>query len=115
MSRRYRIFFTPAPRRDLEALDDRLVATESIEIAERVLAEISQRITGFVEFPERGSIPYDLRTIGRQMTRQIVVRRNRMLYRGIEDAVVVLLIADGHRDMQTLLSLRLLTPPDSRR
>ncbi len=38
-----------------------------------------------------------------------------MLYRGIEDAVVVLLIADGHRDMQTLLSLRLLTPPDSRR
>ncbi|KQN26540.1 hypothetical protein ASE86_10620 [Sphingomonas sp. Leaf33] len=115
MNRRYRIFFTPAARRDLEALDDYLVVTESVEVAERILSEIARRIAALEEFPERGSIPDDLRTIGRQSTRQIVAGRNRILYRVIDDTVIVTLIADGRRDMQTLLRQRLLTPPGSLR
>ena len=58
--------------------------------------------------PERGSVPKELRSLGVKDYRQSFFKPYRVIYRVVEQQVVVYLIADGRRDMQTLLARRLL-------
>jgi toxin ParE1/3/4 len=58
--------------------------------------------------PERGQLPRELSTLGIQEYRQVFFKPYRVIYRHIERRVIIYLIADGRRDMQSLLSRRLL-------
>ncbi len=60
------------------------------------------------EYPERGNYPTELLDIGTREYREIFFRPYRIIYRVMENTVYVLVIADGRRDMQTLLQRRLL-------
>ena len=53
-------------------------------------------------------MPPELQTIGMRDYRQIVSAPYRIIYRPIETTVFVVVIADGRRDMATLLERRLL-------
>ncbi len=57
-------------------------------------------------FPERGSHPKELPALGIREYRQTCFKPYRMVYRLVEKRVYVYLIADGRRDMQTLLARR---------
>jgi toxin ParE1/3/4 len=59
-------------------------------------------------FPERSSYPKELATLGIREYRQTLFRPYRMIYRVTGRRVVIYLIADGRRDMQSLLARRLL-------
>lgn len=59
-------------------------------------------------FPERGSFPKELLALGIRDYRQIFFKPYRVIYRVIGQRVYVYLIADGRRDMQSLLTRRLL-------
>ncbi len=59
--------------------------------------------------PTRGSPPKQLRALGDQDYRQIFFKPYRLIYRVVEQQVVIYLIAAGRRDMQTLLARRLLS------
>jgi toxin ParE1/3/4 len=63
---------------------------------------------GLSESPERGSYPKELLTLGIREYRQIFFKPYRVIYRIMGDRAYVLLIADGRRDMETLLQRRLL-------
>jgi len=76
--------------------------------AEYVLTGIENAFSGLSEFPERGNHPQELLTLGIREYREILFKPYRMIYRVINDAVYVLLVADGRRDMQALLQRRLL-------
>ena len=69
------------------------------------LLEVTENLT---TFPERGSQPKELRLLGIKEYRQAFFKPYRIIYRVIDEQVVVYVIADGRRDMQTLLSRRLL-------
>ncbi|MCY3667349.1 MAG: type II toxin-antitoxin system RelE/ParE family toxin, partial [Gemmatimonadetes bacterium] len=56
----------------------------------------------------RGNYPAELLDIGIREYREIFSKPYRIIYRVMENNVYVLLIADGRRDMQTLLQRRLL-------
>ena len=73
-----------------------------------VLEQIEQAFSSLSEYPERGNYPMELLDIGIREYREMFSRPYRIIYRVMENNVYVLLIADGRRDMQTLLQRRLL-------
>ncbi|MFG6284645.1 type II toxin-antitoxin system RelE/ParE family toxin [Sphingomonas sp. S6] len=76
--------------------------------ADALLDTLIGRIDALRRFPDRGSVPPELQTIGMREYRQIVSAPYRIIYRTIETTVFVVVIADGRRDMATVLERRLL-------
>ncbi len=65
-------------------------------------------VEGLASFPERGSYPKELLALGVKEYRQVFFKPYRMIYRVVDKRVYVYVIADGRRDMQSLLARRLL-------
>jgi toxin ParE1/3/4 len=72
------------------------------------LGQIERAFPRLSKFPERGAHPKELLALGILEYREIFFKPYRIIYRVVDKNVYVLLIADGRRDMQTLLQRRLL-------
>ena len=94
--------------RDLEEIYDYIERHDEPRRADYVLEQIEKAFSSLSEYPERGNYPTELLDIGIREYREIFSRPYRIIYRVMENNVYVLLIADGRRDMQTLLQRRLL-------
>lgn len=105
---RYSVLLTHGAEADLEALHAYLAEHRSPEDADRLLETLLQRVETLEAFPERGAVPGELVALGISEFRQLLIRPYRLFYRMIGRQVYVVLIADGRRDMQTLLQQRLL-------
>jgi toxin ParE1/3/4 len=81
---------------------------DSASHAEHVLEQIGKKFASLREFPERGVYPKELLSLGIREYREIFFKPYRIIYRIAGDNVYVYLVADGRRDMQTLLQRRLL-------
>lgn len=103
------VLLTADAERDLEDLYFYIAEFDSSERAEHVLDRLLDVMGRLSEHPERGSQPKELRSLGIHDYRQVFFKPYRVIYRVIGARVVVYLIADGRRDMQELLSRRLLT------
>ena len=73
-----------------------------------MLDRIEEAFTGLAEHPQRGAFPKELLDIGIREYREVFFKPYRIIYRVTGENVYVLLIADGRRDMRTLLERRLL-------
>jgi toxin ParE1/3/4 len=104
----YAVFLTADAARDLEELHDYVVWHDAPGKAEHLLERIERTFSSLSEYPERGAYPKELLTLGIREYREIFFKPYRVIYHVMGDAVYVLLIADGRRDMQTLLQRRLL-------
>lgn len=104
----YAVFLTADAARDLEELHDYVVWHDAPGKAEHLLERIERTFSRLSEYPERGAYPKELLTLGIREYREIFFKPYRVIYQIMGDAVYVLLIADGRRDMQTLLQRRLL-------
>lgn len=93
---------------DLQELYDYIAQHDSPRKADTVLDRIEGLLEGLAESPERGSYPKELIALGIQEYRQVFFKPCRIIYRVIGKKVYVMLIADGRRDMRTLLERRLL-------
>lgn len=105
---RYEVFLTAGAQRDLEEIVDYIAANDSAANARRVLDRLADAVAGLASFPERGARPRELLEIGIQEYRQVFFKPYRLIYRISGKTVHVHLVADGRRDMQTLLGRRLL-------
>ena len=94
--------------RDLEEICDYIDRQDSPTSADYVLQRIERAFQGLSEHPERGSYPLELLDIGVREYREVFFKPYRIIYQVIGDSVYVLVIADGRRDLQTLLQRRLL-------
>lgn len=94
--------------RDLEEICDYIDRHDEPGRADYVLEQIEKAFSSLAEYPERGNYPAELLDIGIREYREIFSKPYRIIYRVMENNVYVLLIADGRRDMQTLLQRRLL-------
>ena len=94
--------------RDLEEICDYIDRHDSPARGEFVLEWIERALQGLSEHPQRGNHPRELLDIGIREYREVSFKSYRIIYRVVEDTVYVLVIADGRRDMQTLLQRRLL-------
>jgi len=93
---------------DLETICDYIDRHDGPGRTDYVLKQIEKAFSSLSEYPERGNYPMELLDIGVREYREIFSRPYRIVYRVMENDVYVLLIADGRRDMQTLLQRRLL-------
>ncbi len=109
MHRSYDVRFDIEAERDLEGIADYLAARASLARAIEFFGAIRHQAETLSIFPERGAVPKELDRLGVRQYRQTLLKQYRIFYEVTADAVVILLIADGRRDMDALLSTRLLT------
>jgi toxin ParE1/3/4 len=65
-------------------------------------------VQGLTQFPERVSYPKEVVALGIKDYRQTAFKPYRLICRILGNQVVVYLIMDGRRDMQSMLARRLL-------
>ena len=103
----FQIFLTEDAARDLEDLYDYIEWHDVPGRADYVLDQIEKALSSLSENPERGAYPKELLAIGLREYREIFFKPYRIIYRVVDENVYVMVIADGRRDMQTLLQRRL--------
>jgi toxin ParE1/3/4 len=72
------------------------------------MARIQLAVAGLDRAPSRGAIPAELAVLGNREFREVFFKPYRIIYRVTEGSAEVVLVADGRRDMRTLLQRRLL-------
>lgn len=105
---RHEVLLTEDAQGDLEEIYDYIAEFDSPANAERVLNRLVEAAGRLTSFPERGAYPRELLALGIREYRQTFFKPYRVIYRVIGKRVYIHLIADGRRDMQTLLARRLL-------
>jgi len=104
----FAIRFTDDAERDLEELEAYIALHDSARQAEQVVARIERAVANLAESPERGAHPPELLAFGIRDFREVFFKPYRIVYEVVDDTVTVVLIADGRRDVQSLLQRRLL-------
>lgn len=112
MNSNYGVLLTGDAERDLEVLHAWMMANRSPDVADGLLEDLLTLIASMENMPERGSIPKELEQLGITEFRQMLLPPYRLVYRITRQTVIIMLIADGRRDMQTILRQRLLRPPN---
>ena len=105
---RYEVLLTGGAEQDLESIFDYVAEFDSTGSALRLLDRLLEVTESLARFPERGSHPRELLALGIREYRQLTLKSYRIVYRVFERRVLVYLIVDGRRDMQSLLARRLL-------
>lgn len=111
MPKSFEIRFDNEAERDLEAIADYISDHASPARTLDVVRAIRAKAETLSTFPQRGAVPKELDLLGLHEYRQTLVSPYRIFYELTDDAVVILLIADGRRDMEALLALRLIGRP----
>jgi toxin ParE1/3/4 len=107
-STRYEVLLTQGAQQDLESIYDYISELDGAANANHVLDRLMELVEGLAQFPERGSYPKELVALGIKDYRQTSFKPYRTIYRVLGSQVVIYLIVDGRRDMQSVLARRLL-------
>ena len=102
------VWLTDGAARDLEDLHRHVAARDSPDKADHVLQSIEKLLGAVPGTPPRGAYAPELLALGIKEYREVHFKPHRIVYRVSDDAVYVLMIADGWRDMEALLQRRLL-------
>ena len=105
---KFEVLLTEGAEQDLEAIHDYIFEFDCVANANYVLDELMNIVESLSRFPERGSYPKELVSLGIKEYRQTFFKPYRVIYRVTGSQVIIYLIADGRRDMQTVLARRLL-------
>ena len=106
---RFGVFLTEDAARDLEEIHGYIATHDAPAKAEYVLDRIEEVIESLATFPERGAFPREFHALGIREYRETRFKPYRVIYRIMGKRIYIYLIADGRRDMQTLLERRLLS------
>jgi toxin ParE1/3/4 len=102
------VLLTQGAGQDLESIHDHIAEFGSVTDANHVLDRLMEVVDGPAQFPECGSYPRELDALGIKEYRQTAFKPYRVIHRVMDSRVVSYLIVDGRRDMQSVLSGRLL-------
>jgi toxin ParE1/3/4 len=106
--KRFLVRLTAGAEGDLAAIHAYIAESDGKAAADRVLRRLLDLSDWLSRMPERGSFPRELLSIGMHDYRQILLKPYRVIYRLRNETVYIVLLADARRDMQTLLTERLL-------
>jgi toxin ParE1/3/4 len=108
MTPKYRVLLTEGAEQDLEAMHDYIAEFDDPANADHVLDRLVAAAERLAIMLERGSFPRELLDLGIKDYRQEFFKSYRLIYRVVEHQIVVFVIVDERRDMQSLLTRRLL-------
>ena len=106
----YAVQFTIAARQDLRGIRSYIAEHDSPAKADYVVRAIIRIAMSLRELPFRGALVPELEQYEKPDFRQICFKPYRIFYRVMDANVYVALVADGRRDMVTLLARRLTQP-----
>ena len=106
--RKCEVLLTEGAEQDLESIYDYIAEFDCKANADYVLDRLLEVVESLSTFPERGAFPKELVVLVIRDYRQTAFKRYRMIYRVMGQKVYIYVIADGRRDMQSLLVRRLL-------
>ena len=104
----FEVLVTDGAEQDLEAIHDYISEFDCVANANDVLDQLMAVVESLSRFPQRGSYPKELVSLGIKEYRQTFFKPYRVIYRVTGSQVIIYLIADGRRDMQSVLARRLL-------
>lgn len=104
----FSVQLTDDAEHDLEELCDYIERHDMPGRVDHVLEQLEKVFDNLSAHPHRGNYPKELLEVGIREYREVFFKPYRVIYQVMENEVYVLLIADGRRDMQTLLQRRLL-------
>ena len=104
----FEVLLTEGAEQDLESIHDYISEFDCATNANYVLDKLMDVVESLSKFPERGSYPKELVGLGIKEYRQAFFKPYRVIYRVTDNKVIVYLIADGRREMQSVLARRLL-------
>lgn len=107
-SAKFEVLLTEGAEQGLEAIHDYISEFDCVANADYVLDELMNVVESLSKYPERGSYPKELVSLGIKEYRQTFFKPYRVIYRITGSQVIIYLIADGRRDMQSVLGRRLL-------
>jgi toxin ParE1/3/4 len=105
---KYEVLLTAGAEQDIESIYDYIAEFDCKANADDVLDRLLEVVESLATFPERGVYPKELIALGIRDYRQTAFKSYRVIYRVVGQKVYIYLIADGRRDMQSLLARRLL-------
>lgn len=105
---RYEVLLTHGAEQDLESIYDYIAEFDCADNANYVLDQLMTVVEGLAQFPERGVYPKELAALGIKEYRQTAFKPYRVIYRIVGSQVVIYMIVDGRRDMQSVLARRFL-------
>ncbi len=105
----HKIFLTGSAKDDLADIFSYIEKNDGRKNAEYVIDSITKNIRNLSEMPHRGTFPAELAALGMKSFREIYFKPYRIIYHADEQNVFIFLIADGRRDMRSLLEKRLLS------
>ena len=106
--KRYEVILTEHALLDLNDIAHYITLHDTPEKAELVARRIEKAFSSLATLPSRGNHPRELLEMGNRSFRGVHHKPYRIVYRVLDREVLVLIIADGRRDMRTLLARRLL-------
>jgi toxin ParE1/3/4 len=105
---KFEVLLAEGAEQVLESIHDYISEFDCVANANYVLDELMEVVESLSEFPERGSYPKELVGLGIKEYRQTFFKPYRVIYRVTGSQVIIYLIADGRRHMQSVLARRLL-------
>ena len=106
--RKCEVLLTEGAEQDLESIYDYIAEFDCKASADYVLDRLLEVVESLSAFPERGAYPKELVALGIRDYRQTAFKPYRVIYRVMAQKVYIYVIADGRRNMQSLLVRRLL-------
>ena len=104
----FTVSITERAERDLLRIANYYAENVSLDDALAIVDGIRTKIATLEAFPERGAIPNEVRTVEIRDFRQAIVPPFRIFYLVDARTVSVMMIADGRRDIESLLRHRLI-------
>ncbi|GHT90022.1 hypothetical protein AGMMS49545_02140 [Betaproteobacteria bacterium] len=92
---------------DLRAIYERICKHDRVAKANSMLAHFVALTDNLTQFPLTGFVVPELRDLGVTQYRELFFKPYRMLYRVTGTEIVIYLITDSRREMQSLLERRL--------
>jgi toxin ParE1/3/4 len=108
MTRSMPVRLTAGAQQDVTALSRYLRDRHGPLASKAFRNHLIEAVARLRQFPHRGVVPRELEAIGVTDYRQILSGPNRIIYRVMDDAVIVFIVVDGRRDLQSLLERRML-------
>ena len=94
---KFEVLLTDGAEQDLEAIHDYISEFDCVANANHVLDALMEVVESLSRFPERGSYPKELVSLGIKEYRQTFFKPHRVVYRVTGSQVIIYLIADGRR------------------
>lgn len=105
---KYKLLIDPLAEKDIIDIYNYVATNDSEVSARKLILNLEKTYIRLEKYPARGHIPPELQNTGITRYLEIHYKPYRIIYEIIDNFVYVHFIADGRRNLQEILSLRLL-------